>query len=357
MKDPRRITKGNFKHSLMEIFFLVIASAVSGMTDWDDIEDFGNFRIAWFRKYFPYKNGIASHDTIARLFAALEPAEFGKYFIKWADSIREDTENEVIAIDGKRMCGSADSANGKAALHIVSAYASANRLTLGQLAVNEKNNEIVAIPELLDIVDLKKSIVTIDAMGCQKVIAEKIISKDAQYILALKGNQKDLAEQVKRMFEINRISSIHTSHDMGHGRVEKRTCSVITDLDLLDQRQDWKGLQSIIKIDSERYHKKSGKTDNETRYYISSLTSDAEQANKYVRSHWAIENNLHWMLDVVFKEDSSKKRAGNAAANMNMVCKIALARIEKAEIKASKRRKRLKALMSDDIREYMLGLF
>ena len=171
MKDPRRITKGNFKHSLMEIFFLVIASAVSGMTDWDDIEDFGNFRIAWFRKYFPYKNGIASHDTIARLFAALEPAEFGKYFIKWADSIREDTENEVIAIDGKRMCGSADSANGKAALHIVSAYASANRLTLGQLAVNEKNNEIVAIPELLDIVDLKKSIVTIDAMGCQKAVS------------------------------------------------------------------------------------------------------------------------------------------------------------------------------------------
>lgn len=358
MKDPRRISKGNVKYSLNEIIFLVISAVVSGVNEWETIEIFGQQQIDWLRKFFPYKKGVPSHDTLSRFFSALDSQYFSKYFLEWSNSVCQIANGEVVAIDGKRMRGSYDTASGKSAIHVVSAYAAGISLCLGQVKTEDKSNEITAIPELLDLLSIQGATVTIDAMGCQKTIAEKILEKKANYLLAVKDNQKELSAQIEKLFIIQKIENMNKQVDCGHGRVETRICSVIDNFTFFDDHEDWLGLKSVVKIETERYTKITGKTEFQTRYYISSLPADATNINNSVRSHWAIENKLHWVLDVQFGEDSLRKRMGNSAANFNIISKIALGLIEKVETKRqSKRGRRFMAAFGTDFREEVLGIF
>lgn len=358
MKDPRRISKGNLKHPLSEIIFLVISAVVSGANEWDTIEVFGQQQIDWLRKFFPYKKGTPSHDTLSRFFSALDSQYFSEHFLEWTNSVCKIAHGEVVAIDGKRMRGSYDTASEKAAIHMVSAFASHNNLCLGQVKTHDKSNEITAIPELLELLSIKGATVTIDAMGCQKTIAEKILEKSANYLLAVKNNQPELSQQVEKLFDIQKVENMNKHVDCGHGRVETRICSVINDFKFFDDYQKWPGLKSVVKIQTERYTKITGKTEYQTRYYISSLSPDATYINHAVRSHWAIENKLHWVLDVQFKEDSSRKRTGNSASNFNIISKVALGLIEKVETKRqSKRQRRNMAAFGTKFREEVLGIF
>ena len=355
MKDPRRISKGNLRHDLSDIVFLVVAAVVSGCNDWETIVVFGESQLGWLRKYRPFKHGIPSHDTLNRVFSALDPKVFSEKFIEWTEEVYDFTEGELVAIDGKTMRGSQDVAHDRSALHIVSAYASKNKISLGQVVTDEKSNEITAIPNLLDMIFLKGATVSIDAMGCQKAIAEKIIDQHADYLLAVKNNQKSLYEEIENLFVVT-TSQSHTDYHIGHGRGENRKCDVITDLTFLDESKHWKGLKSVIRIESERFLKASSKTEKQTRYYISSHSQkSAKQLNELIRDHWAIENNLHWMLDVNFREDESKRK-GNSAANFNVINKVALALIEKCPIKKSKRQRRFKAAFDPSFREKILNL-
>ena len=351
MKDPRRTTKGNYLHPLNEILFLVISAVISGADGWTSIEVFGKAKLSWLREFMPYKNGIPSHDVLGKLFARLSSKEFTTCFTNWVNSMSDLTHGEVVAIDGKTIRNSNDDADSKSAIHLVSAYASQNRLCLGQEAVHQKSNEITAIPKLLETLAIKGCIVTIDAMGYQKKIEDSIIKKEADYVLMVKGNQKNLKTQIEQSFKEKKISSCHSMDDFGHGRIETRICDVIEDLSLLTKRGDWVNIKSIVRIKSHRTIKKTQKESTENRYYISSLSSDAEKINKTIRSHWSIENNLHWNLDVVFREDASLKKKGNSPMNFNIITKIALAKIElEKSIKMSKNSKRLRAALDDKYR-------
>lgn len=356
LKDPRRTTKGHFLYPLHEILFLVISAVVSGATDWTAIQIFGEVKLDWLRRFFPYRHGIPSHDVIGKLFSRLDPVQFNQCFINWANSISELSQGEVVSIDGKTICGSGDSNVPHSAFHVVSAYAAQNRLCLGQSTVDQKANEIVAIPKLLDLLDLRGCTVTIDAMGCQKEIADKIIGKKADYILMVKDNQQELKQQVEKMFRLQKDCPKHQSVDSAHGRVETRTCQVITDLTFMDGKEQWNSLGSVVQITSERYIKKTGASSVETRYYISSLAAGPVHMNSAVRSHWGIENRLHWQLDVIFNEDSSLKKKDHSAINFNMIVKVALALLEKEQtFKASKNGKRTRAALDDSYRQKILN--
>jgi predicted transposase YbfD/YdcC len=355
LKDPRRTHKGNFYYPLQEILFLTITAVISGADGWVSISQFGETKLSWLRNYFPYKNGIPSHDVLGDLFAQIDHKEFTHCFSNWTASISNFTNGEVVAIDGKSIRKSNSQLTGKSAIHVVSAYAAGNRLCLGQQVVDQKSNEITAIPELLKILDIKGCIVTIDAMGCQKKIAADIIKKKADYLLMVKGNQKELKQQVKKMFSIGGITDTNTHLDTGHGRVESRTCDVIDDLCFMDEKEQWKGLKSIVRVKSERYNKQTGKTSEQKRYYISSLSANAEKMNKTVRQHWSIENNLHWELDVIFKEDNSLKKKGNSPKNFNVILKMAMTLLNNEKLgKLSKPSKRLKAALDDNFRDEIL---
>jgi predicted transposase YbfD/YdcC len=355
LKEPRRTTNGNFQYPLDEILFLTISSIISGwFEDWEDIIYFGEKNLTWLQKFYPFENGIPSHDVLNRLFNRLDINEFNSCFMKWVNSIATKSEGRVIAIDGKTIRGMASNfSNSK--LHIVSAFCAKNELSLGQLKVDAKSNEITAIPELLDLISVKGCIITIDAMGCQKDIAKKIIKKDGSYILMVKENQAELKEQIGKVFRIQKSEMTDVEEDFGHGRIEKRTCEVITKLDFLDTKENWEGLRSIIRITSERTIKKTDKCSSETRYYISSLFENAKLINNSIRSHWSIENNLHWSLDVIMKEDGQRNYIGNAAQNMSMMKKMALGMLaNEKSLKSSKARKMKKALMEESYRELLL---
>ncbi len=356
MKDPRRTNKGHHLYPLEEILFLCISAVISGMDDWTSIHMFGRLKLPWLRQYLPYKHGIPSHDVLGKVFAVLDPVQFSACFRDWVNSMAEFTGGEVVAIDGKTICGSDNKVLGKSALHVVSAYASGNRLCLGQEVVAEKSNEITAIPALLKLLTVKDCIITIDAMGCQKTIAGTIIEKEADYILMVKDNQQELKEQVEKVFAMNPKTEADITNDAGHGRIEQRTCQAIDNLTFLDDKEDWPGLKSIAKVISERTDKRSGKTSKETRYYISSLPAKPKIIGNAIRSHWAIENNLHWTLDMVFKEDNSLKKKGNSAINYNIIAKMALNIIEReTESKSSKPQKRKRAALDDEFRSKLLA--
>ena len=354
LTDPRRITKGNFQYPLEEILFLNISAIISGFTQWKEIVCFGEEKIDWLRKFFPFKNGIPSHDILNGLFNRLDTKEFNTCFMNWVNSIVVHSQGRVIAFDGKTIRGNASNLS-DSKLHIVSAFCARNEISLGQIKVNEKSNEITAIPDLLELIAVKGCIVTIDAMGCQKKIAEKIIEKNADYILMVKENQANLKEQIEKVFNIQKPEMIDVEEDLGHGRIEKRTCEVITKLDFLDDKEDWKSLKSIIKITSERTNKKTNVYSCETRFYISSISENAKLINNSIRSHWAIENNLHWTLDVVMKEDGQLNYIGNAPENMNIMRKTAMGMlVQEKTVKESKNMKMVKALLSDTYRELIL---
>ncbi len=354
LKDPRRLKNGNIRHSLNEILFLCISGAISGFAEWDEIEEFGKYKIKWLRRFYPYKWGIPSHDTLSRLFARLDPEMFGKCFVEWTSQLRKKIDNEVIAIDGKCIRGTSPHTKGMDCIYYVSAFAAKNNLVLGQVATKKKSNEIKAIPKLLDLIDCKGTIITADALNCQTKIAEKVIEKQADYLLALKKNQGDIFDQVVSRFERQAIDNVNVSRENDHGRLEKRTCSVISDLRFVDNAIDWKGLQSIVKIESERIIKNTEVVQTETRYYLSSLKPDAALINESTRSHWSVENNLHWHLDVTFREDTSRKRKDNSPENFSIILKTALNLLAKNKGNKSVKRRRFQALMVDSLREELI---
>jgi len=356
MEDPRENKSGNFRHELQDILFLVISAVVCGLNDWVEIEEFGKGQLDWLRKFFPFKNGIPSHDTLGRLFQRLNTELFSDCFSQWVSELSESTKGELIAVDGKRLRGSYDKSSNKSALHIVSAYATSQKLCLQQIETENKSNEITAIPKLLEMLAIDGCTISIDAMGCQKDIAQKIIDGDADYILGLKSNQKGLLEQVETVFSITSPISQYEDMNVDHGRFEIRKCEVITDFTFLEEHQNWPGFQSVIRIQSKRQNRNTSKTEEQTRYYISSKITDAQVFNREIRSHWAIENQLHWMLDVNFNEDKSRKRKGNSAYNFNMVSKIVLGLLEKNKSKLPKSRKRTKAAFDTKFREKILQI-
>ncbi len=356
MNDGRTTYRGNLKHELVDILFLVISAAVCGLNDWVEIELFGKGQLPWLRKFFPFRNGVPSHDTLGRVFSKLDTEEFSRCFSLWVNELGKHTSGELIAIDGKRMRGSYDKSDGKSALHIVSAYATEQRLCLQQVATDEKSNEITAIPKLLEMLSLEGCTVSIDAMGCQRAISEKIITKEADYILGVKNNQKGLYEQIEKVFGITATDSQDDTHEMGHGRFEQRKCSVISDLTHFDDYKDWPGIKSLVRIESSRTNRQSGKEEQQTRYYISSKLASAKIFNGQIREHWHIENKLHWVLDVDFQEDKSRKRKGHSAINFNMIAKIALGLIEGQDPKKPRSQKRTIAAFDPNYREKLLRI-
>src|ERR1035437_9647327 len=268
LHDPR--VERNREHLLEEILLIAIAAVLSGAESCNDIAEYGKAKQEWLKTFLTLPSGIPSHDTFNRVFAALDPLEMEKGFVAWVSSIAKLTAGEVVAIDGKALCGSRESGK-KTLVHMVSAWAEGNGLVLAQRKVDEKSNEITAIPKLLDVLELSGTVVTIDAMGCQKSIAEKITAKKADYILAVKKNQGQLHEQVEDSFRMLTSHAVDEEIDCGHGRVERRTCSVLADLSLVEKAAEWASLQGLVRIEAERYHKATRKTETETRYYIPSL--------------------------------------------------------------------------------------
>lgn len=330
-------------HKLSDILFITIAAVLSGCDDWNDIELYGETKQEWLRQYLELPHGIPSHDTFNRVFAALDTSALQECFFNWVQSIAGLTKGDVVSIDGKRLCGSGQNGS-KAMIHMVSAWSEANALVLAQVKVEDKSNEITAIPSLLEVLALKECIVTIDAMGCQKHIASAIVKKEADYILAVKGNQASLLEDIKEAFAQSQPKSEAVQLNVDHGRIEKRTCRTIAATEWICKAAQWEGLQTLIEITAQRTNKSSGETHTEVRYYISSLAAEASSFNKAIRSHWGIENNLHWTLDVVFSEDQSLKRAGHAAENFALITRIALNLLKRdTSTKASMKNKRHKA--------------
>lgn len=333
LKDPR-VDRTKF-YPLVEILFTVLCGSICGAESWRDFVDFGEERLDFLRKYYEFKQGIPSKNTFSRVFAALDSDMFKKCFIEWVKSLQE-LLNEVIAIDGKTLCGSADRLNGKSAIHMVSAFASGAKLILAQQVVDEKSNEITAIPHLLDLLDLRGHIVTIDAMGTQKAIAKQIIDQGGDYILALKGNQGTLNDDVRLFLETEwgkadtqAIEDEHYEVDKGHGRIETRHCLVSSQIDWLSQKEEWTGLKTVIMV--EETQEINEKQSLQRRFFISSLPPEAQRFSSAIRAHWSVENQVHWVLDVVFNEDQSRVRKDNAAENMALIRHITINMLNNAK--------------------------
>jgi len=355
--DPRRTNKGNLQHRFTDILLLVLVSILCKCNEWEEMVLFGEKELEWFKKYGDFSNGIPSASTIRRVIMALSPETFQKCFSCWALSLLGDKVNGVVAIDGKTICDAKEkSKKDSIAPHILSAMASESGICLGQVKTQEKSNEITAIPELIKSLSIEDCTVTIDAMGCQREIVSTVIDQKANYIIAAKANQGNLLEAIKDTVKLEKPQSVHVDQDLGHGRVEKRTAKVFYNLSHFDKSSQWEKLQAFIAIEKESYSKSTQKTTLETRYYISNLKLDAKRANHMVRSHWAIENKLHWALDVVFGEDHSRKRTENAPENMNIIMKIVLTLVNQEQtFNKSKNRKRLNALLDRNYREKVMG--
>jgi len=330
LPDPRVI--GRCDHDLLDIVVLALCAVMSGAEGWDDIEDWGVERQAWLRQYLKLRNGIPGHDTIRRVFEALSPAAFESRFVEWVQGVCGAVDGRVIAIDGKALRGSRSVARGTGALHLVSAYAAEMGLTLGQQPCEAKSNEIEAIKELLPVLALEGAVVTIDAIGCQTAIARQIVEGGGDYVLAVKDNQPTLATALREFFAcLNqpgdplRPCDTHETVDKGHGRFETRRCTAVEDLawlDAIELRARWPNLRSVARIESQR--ETHGQVQTETRYVISSLPADAQRILYVARTHWAIENGLHWCLDVTFSEDASQIRLRNAALNFSFLRRLAI---------------------------------
>lgn len=352
-------------HLLLDIITIALCALISGANDWEAVAAFGRAKERWLRTFLRLPNGIPSADTFERVFAQIDPEQFQASFIRWVASLSHLTAGEVVAIDGKTLCGSVDRSNDRKAIHMVSAWASQNHLVLGQVKVDDKSNEITAIPELLRLLTLPGCIVTLDAMGCQTEIAAQIVAQGADYVLALKQNQGHLYREVARLFndaltEPSRAIPFETAQtiEKGHGRIEKRQAWTISHpdyLNYLDPTGRWAGLESVIRVDSQRQinHQHS----QESHYYISSLTGEPDLLNTVVRTHWTIENQLHWVLDVAFREDDSRVRRGYAAENLAVLRHIALNLLKRERTsKLSIQNKRLRAAWDNDYLLQILSL-
>ena len=346
LHDPR--VKGRSKHLLADIVILAVLAVTSGAESYEAIEEFGKYHYQTLKKRLRLPNGIPSHDTINRVFQAIRFRQFERLFLEWAEGLRpEGAKEDVIAIDGKTVRGSRDGYHDNPAIHLVHAWSVENGICLGQRKTRDKSNEITAIPELLDMLCIEGAIITIDAMGTQTAIAEKIVGGGADYILALKGNQGMMLQDAELMEKEVRPVSETEEVDKGHGRVETRTCKVYEPTEWIRQNHDWKGLQSIVKITAVRWNAVSKEETAETRWYISSLSREADFI-RHIRSHWGVENSLHWVLDMSFGEDRQRKRAGMAAENFALVRKFSLNILKRDKGKGSLVTKRLKAGWSID---------
>jgi predicted transposase YbfD/YdcC len=350
LEDPR-IDRTKL-HKLLDILVIAICAVICGADNWEEVELFGQSKEAWFRTFLDLPNGIPAHDTFWRVFARLNPEQFQQSFVNWIASVSEVTQGQVIAIDGKSLRRSHDHALGRDAIDMVSAWAAQNHLVLGQVKVDEKSNEITAIPELLRVLEVSGCIITMDAMGCQKEIAKTIVEQEADYVLALKENQGHLYEDVVKLFDDLAESgfkayafSQEQTVNKNHGRIETRTCWVIADANVLMHLRDaleWEGLRAVVKVHARRQI--GAEVSQQDRYFLSSLKSDAKHILEVVRTHWSIENELHWVLDIAFREDESRIRKDYGPENFAVLRHIAvnLVKQEKTQ-KASIKGKRLKA--------------
>ncbi len=328
MSDPR--IDRTKRHKLIDILTIAICAVICGADSWVAIELYGCTKYEWLKTFLELPNGIPSHDTFARVFAQLNPQEFQECFLNWMKSIQKITSGEIVAIDGKSLCRSYDKNSDQRAISMVSAWATTNKLVLGQVKVDEKSNEITAIPELIKVLELNGCIVTIDAIGCQKEIVKLITQKNADYVISLKKNQVNLYEEVEKLFKSGISTgfqefehSTYKTEETGHGRHEIRQYVMLSGIQSqLDPDSVWTNFNSVGMVESVR--SKYGKTTVETRYFISSLESNAEQFANSVRSHWGIENSLHWILDVALKEDDCRIRKDNAPQNFAVLRQIAV---------------------------------
>lgn len=355
LKDPR--ADGGRRHLLLDILVIAICAIICGADTWVDVENFGHARYSWLAQFLSLPYGIPSHDTFGRVFRLLDPEQFQASFLAWIQAVAGVTDGQVIAIDGKKLRRSHDRTLGKSAIYMVSAWAEASRLVLGQRKVDEKSNEIPAIPQLLQVLDVSGCIVTVDAMGCQKKTAQTIIAREGDYVLAVKENQGGLYDALEDLFayahEIGFQDVIHDTHrtvNKGHGRIEVRQCWTIADpafLAYIPDLDEWQNISTLIMVQAER--REGIETTYQTRYYISSLDHDAERALRAVRRHWSIENELHWVLDIAFREDESRLRKDHGAENFAVLRHIALNLLKhETTARGGIKAKRLQAAWNED---------
>lgn len=348
MEDPRRY---NRRHKLLDIMVIAICGVICGADDWQGVEEWGKAKQEWLEGFLELPHGIPSRYTFRRVFAALDAEEFQACFLSWIQAVYDVTGGQVVALDGKQLRRSYDKYLGKQAIYMVSAWATANHLVLGQVKVDEKSNEITAIPELLKVLELSDCIVTIDAIGCQKELARTIVEdKHADYALALKQNQGGLYEDVQELFQYAEEEGFadcdqHKTVEKGHGRIEIRQCWTLSAPEYLAYLRDgdkWVGLRSMVMVKRER--RLQDRVEQEVKYYISSLDGDAQQLLEVIRGHWGIENQVHWVLDIAFREDESRLRKGNGAQNFAVLRHIALNLLKQEHTaKCGIKNKRLKA--------------
>ena len=365
LPDPRQA--GKVIYPLPEVLLLCLLAVLAGAESFVEIARFGEKKIELLRRFLAFKDGTPSHDQLGDIFATLDATIFQRCFVAWVASIT-GVSADVIAIDGKTSRRSADKRKGKAAIHMVSAFAARQRLVLGQVKVADKSNEIIAIPALLDMLQIEGAVVTIDAMGCQRDISQKVIDKKADYILALKGNQGTLredvevfaAEQKANGFKDTKISQ-HQTVDADHGRIETRNYTVIHDVAWLQDNHEWPGLKSVVMVESEREipatAKDPAKIERETRFYITSLVWLAGQVAPAIRGHWMVENGLHWIMDMMFRDDECRVRTDNAPANFTTIKHMALnlIRLKSSGKKDSLRVRRKVASWDDDYLASLVG--
>ncbi len=358
LEDPRQ--SGKVWYPLDEVLLLCLLAVIAGAEGWVEVAEFGKAKLDFLRRFRPFANGTPSHDQLGDLYAALDAEAFQSCFIAWVGSLTS-VGPDIVAIDGKTLRRAYQEGGAKAPIHMISAWSSRQRLVLGQAKVADKSNEITAIPDLLDLLTVKGATVTIDAMGCQKEIARKIKEKEADYVLALKGNQGTLSKDVELFFDEQKAVgfkdttiSRHQTLEKSHGRIETRTYTAVDDIAWLKERHDWVGLKSIVMVESVR-EIIGGKTESETRYYISSLGADAERQGEAIRGHWGVENSHHWVMDMVFRDDECRIRKANAPANFATIKHIAGNLMRRAAGKHSMRVKRRLAAWDDSFLARVIG--
>ena len=357
LPDPR--VERTRKHPLINVVFMAVCGILSGADSIAGIHEFALDRRPWFARYLDLTNGVPSEDTFGRVLARLDPGAFEKCLLSWVQAVQEATENRMVAIDGKTLRGSADRERGRAAIHMVSAWATANKLSLGQVVVDEKSNEITAIPELLQLLELSGALVTIDAMGCQKEIAEQIRERGGDYLLAVKQNQPTLYEQVEGAIDeaLERAAEEiqeHQTVEKGHGRQEARTYAIFPKPESVDPEGLWRDLNGVGIAITER-RDSQGRGGMETRYYILSRLITVQEFAEAVRGHWSIENNLHWQLDVSFREDECRVCRDHAPANLSVIRRFALGLLKReTSCRKGIEIKRMKCAGNDEYREKVL---
>lgn len=346
-------------HNLSEILFISLCAMLSGADSFTEIEEYGHDRYDWLSQYVELRNGIPAHDTFRRVFMKIAPDAFLSIFQEWMSEVSQLSKGSLINLDGKQLRGTKDLSAGRYGFYLVGAWAQQNGLCLAQAKVGDKTNEITALPEIIKLLDIEGCILSIDAIGTQKAIAEQIVEAGGDYILSVKENQGKLFEEIHEFFTEEAKSDFRFVHleqddnwDKGHGRIERRLCSFSTGVEVLTQATKWKGIKSIIRIEAERIIQ--DQTERNTRYYISSLETSAQHLNSCIRSHWSIENSLHWILDMVFHEDHSRIRSENAPQNMALLRKWALNLIKINKGKYSVKAARLKAAWNTKVLEQIL---